>query len=344
VNHIAIDLGGRESQICVRAADGTIVAEDRWPTRSLKKYLKGLPRSRVVVETCAEAFGVADMALSTGHEAVVVPATLVRALGVGARGLKNDVRDARNLSQASCQMSSLPSVHIPTQVSRERKMACGMREALVGTRTKLVNTVRGWLRGQTLPVLPTGAVETFPGRVRAFVKKHDRPLPDCVERQLKVIEVMNEQVVIADRELEVLAKQDPICKRLMTVPGVGPLTSVRFLAAIDEVGRFPDAHALQSYLGLTPGEDSSSNRKRITSITKAGARQLRWCLVQAAWSAQRVRGNDPMVAWAKRIGERRGKGIATVALARKIAGVLYALWRDGSSYEMARAADTISAE
>jgi transposase len=180
--------------------------------------------------------------------------------------------------------------------------------------------------------------------VRAFVKKHDRPLPDCVERQLKVIEVMNEQVVIADRELEVLAKQDPICKRLMTVPGVGPLTSVRFLAAIDEVGRFPDAHALQSYLGLTPGEDSSSNRKRITSITKAGARQLRWCLVQAAWSAQRVRGNDPMVAWAKRIGERRGKGIATVALARKIAGVLYALWRDGSSYEMARAADTISAE
>src|SRR5689334_9563359 len=104
MNHVAIDLGGRESQICVRSSDGAIIAEDRWPTRSLKKYLEKLSPSRVVVETCAEAFGVADMARAAGHDAVVVPATLVRALGVGARRLKNDVRDARNLSEASCRI------------------------------------------------------------------------------------------------------------------------------------------------------------------------------------------------------------------------------------------------
>lgn len=337
MDHVAIDLGGRESQICIRRSDGTIVVEERWPTRSLRKYLGRLEKSRVVVETCAEAFGVADAARETGHEAVVVPATLVRALGVGARGLKNDVRDARNLSEASCRMSTLPSVHVPSQVSRDRKMSCGMREALVASRTKLVNTVRGWLRGQTLGGLQAGAPESFPDRVRKLMEKYGRTAPSCVERQLLTIDHLSEQIRAADRELEALAKNDKICKRLMTVPGVGPLTAVRFLAAIDEIGRFANAHAVQSYIGLTPGENSSSDRKRNTSITKAGSRQLRWALVQAAWCAQRARPSDPMVLWARTIAERRGKGVATVALARKLAGILYALWQHGTTYEAARA-------
>jgi hypothetical protein len=80
MNHVAIDLGGRESQIRVREADGRIVEENRCSTLSLKKYLGSLPPSRVVVETCAEAFKVADWAQSAGHEVVVVPATLVKRL------------------------------------------------------------------------------------------------------------------------------------------------------------------------------------------------------------------------------------------------------------------------
>jgi len=340
MDHVAIDLGGRESQICIRRSDGTIVVEERRATRSLGKYLAGLEKSRVVMETCAEAFGVADAARKAGHEAVVVPATLVRALGVGARGLKNDVRDARNLSEASCRMSTLPSVHVPTQISRDRKTACGMREALVGARTKLVNTVRGWLRGQALGVLPTGDVVSFPARVGKLLEKHGRTAPDYVKRQLGVIDHLNKQIGESDKELEALAKGDPTCQRLMTVPGVGPVTAIRFLAAIDDVGRFPDAHAVQSYIGLTPGENSSSDRKRNTSITKAGSRQLRWILVQAAWSAQRSRPKDPMVVWARQIAERRGKGIATVALARKLTGILYALWSNGTNYEASRASAT----
>lgn len=341
MDHVAIDLGGRESQICVRRADGTIAMEDRWPTRSLGKYLARLEKSRVVVETCAEAFGVADAALALGHEAVVVPATLVRALGVGSRGLKNDVRDARNLSEASCRMARLPSVHIPTQVSREIKASCGMRDALVGCRTKLINTVRGWLRSQTLGALPSGAPTSFPGRVRKLMAKHDRAMPGCVARQIAVLESLNEQLVAAEAELEELSKKDPVCRRLMSVPGVGPLTALRFAATLDQVERFATAHAVQSYIGLTPGESSSSERKRNTSITKAGSTQLRWTLVQAAWCAQRTRPADPMVVWAKEIAQRRGKAIATVALARKLAGILFALWRCGTCYDPHRAS-TIS--
>jgi hypothetical protein len=87
VEHLAIDLGGRESQVCVRNVEGTILEERRCPTASLKKYLSGRPQSRVVLETCAEAFAVADAARVLGHEVRVVLATLVRALGVGSRGL-----------------------------------------------------------------------------------------------------------------------------------------------------------------------------------------------------------------------------------------------------------------
>jgi transposase len=147
MEHLAIDLGGRESQICVRSQDGQIVEERRCRTARLPEYLATRPHSRVVVETCSEAFWVADAALATGHEVRVVPGTLVRSLGVGARGVKTDRRDARALSEVSCRLD-VPSVHVPSRVARQRKTLCGMRDALVGSRTKLINTVRGWLRAE----------------------------------------------------------------------------------------------------------------------------------------------------------------------------------------------------
>ena len=142
MDHVAIDLGAKKSQICVRGADGQILEEKRWPTKDLDTYLAGRPTSRVIVETCSEAFAVADAATRMGHEVRVVSATLVRSLGVGARRTKTDRRDAQILSEVSCRID-LPSVHVPSRQARERKTLCGMRNALVGTRTKLINSMRG---------------------------------------------------------------------------------------------------------------------------------------------------------------------------------------------------------
>jgi len=326
MEHIAIDLGGRESQVCARNEVGEIVDERRVRTASLDDYLGQRPPSRVVVETCAESFAIADRATARGHEVRVVAASLGRALGVGARRVKTDERDARALSEVSTRID-LPSVHIPSAEARHLKSVCGMREALVQCRTKLINTVRGWLRSQTLR-LRSGAAASFCERVRARVSE----LPPHVERQLRAIESLTEQIRAADEQVSSYVKQSEVCRRLMTVPGVGPVTATRFVATVDDVGRFADAHALQSYLGLTPGENSSSDRKRRISITKAGSVAMRWALVQAAWSARRCRTRDPMVEWSRGIEQRRGKRIAVVALARKISGVLFALWRDGTSY------------
>lgn len=331
MQHVAIDLGGKESQVCVRSTEGQILLEQRIATRSLGIFLKRQPHSRVVLETCAEAFHVADLALSCQHEVRVVPATLVRSLGVGARRIKTDRRDAQVLSEVSCRVD-LPSVHVPTELARRRRTMCGMREELVASRTALINCVRGWTRTALLKIGPATSA-TFPKRLRAATLERPDGLPQHVERLLLVIDSLNEQIKLADAELEELAQHDPVCARLMSVPGVGPVTSVRFVAAIDDVSRFPSAHAVESFLGLTPGENSSSERKQRTGITKAGPAAVRRALGQAAWALRGHRPLDPMCQWAMQIEQRRGKHVATTALARKLAGVLFALWRDGSRYE-----------
>lgn len=334
MQHVAIDLGGKESQVCIRNEAGKIVQETKVATRKLATFFKQQPSSRVVLETCAEAFRVADLALERGHQVRVVPATLVRSLGVGARSTKTDRRDAQVLSEVSCRID-LPSVHVPTDLARQRRTLCGMREALVSSRTALINNVRGWTRTQLLK-LPPATSKTFPERIRATALARPEGLPEYVERLLKAIDALNEQIAAADEELTQIAENDPICARLMSVPGVGPVTSVRFAAAIDDVTRFPSAHAVESFLGLTPGENSSSERKQRTGITKAGPAAARGALVQAAWNLRRTRPLHPISQWATKIEQRRGKFIATVAVARKLAGILFALWRDGSTYDATR--------
>jgi len=331
MEHCAIDLGGRKSQICIRAGDGTVLFEGQHDTSSLPHYLRELPhKCRVIVETAAEAFRIADAAMAAGHEVRVVPATLVRTLGVGARRTKTDRRDARTLSEVSCRID-LPSVHIPSAQSREWKTICGMHDALIASRTKLINNLRGWLRGQGLR-LRVGQAPTFARRIRALLHSP----PDYVTMQVEALAGLDEKIQLSEHRIAALAGSDELCTRLMSVPGVGPSTAVRFVAAIDDLTRFESAHKVEAYLGLTPGESSSSERQQRLSITKAGPATVRWVLVQAAWVLQRrCRSAQarPLQLWAIEVAKRRGRHAATVALARKLAGILYALWRDGTRYQ-----------
>jgi len=207
---------GTGIKVCIRTADGTIVEERKLPTRKLEKLVAEWAPSRVILETCAEAFRIADAVIAAGHEVRVVPATLVRTLGVGSRGVKNDEKDARVLSEVSCRID-LPSVHVPSAMARHLKSMCGSREALVEARTKLINNARGWLRTQLWRVR-TGATSTFPDRVRAHAVANRLELPEHLERELQVIEMIIVQVHAADRQLRQLAREHPVCKRLMTVP------------------------------------------------------------------------------------------------------------------------------
>ena len=125
MEHLAIDLGGKESQICVRSSDGQIVEERRCRTATLPAYLATRPRSRVVVETCSEAFRIADAALSSGHEVRVVPGTLVRSLGVGARRVKTDRRDAQVLRSPAASICPRFTCPAGRRGSARRCAGCG---------------------------------------------------------------------------------------------------------------------------------------------------------------------------------------------------------------------------
>jgi transposase len=160
----------------------------------------------------------------------------------------------------------------------------------------------------------------------------DEWTPAHVELVLLVLDEINKRIREADVQLAQAAESDPICKLLQTVPGVGVLTTMYFVWAVDNIERFANAHALQSYLGITPGENSTGLRRQVTSITKAGPPDVRRMLTQACWVMLMHRPDDPLVKWAKLVAARRGKKVAVVAMSRKLAGILYAMWRDGTPY------------
>ena len=136
---------------------------------------------------------------------------------------------------------------------------CVSREALIKTRTQLVSRVRGYVRARLGRVV-RATPETLPKRVRQALLEDAEGLPAHLERVLAVLDAVSEQIAEADVELRLLAEADARMTRLMTVPGVGPVTAARFVAAIDDVGRFPSAASVASYLGLVPGEDTTGFR------------------------------------------------------------------------------------
>ena len=113
-------------------------------------------------------------------------------------------------------------------------------------------------------------MKTLPERVRAYAASLPTPLPEHVERQLQTLSLMPEQVEAATKQVKRRADAHPVCQRLMTVPGVGPVTALWFVAAIDDPTRFSASHHVQSYVGLTPGDRSSGSVSRTTGVTKAG--------------------------------------------------------------------------
>jgi transposase len=206
-----------------------------------------------------------------------------------------------------------------------------VRDALVRTRTGYIALTRALLRRHGWRV-PTGSAATFSRRVLAL-SLPGRLLSE-VAPLLAVMRTVNQQLAYSDGAIETVTRPDARVQRLRTVPSVGPVTAAAFVATIDDAGRFHRAHEVEAYLGLVPRELSSGESQRRGRITKAGNRRMRWLLVQAAVSILRLR--DPRTAalrhWATGIAARRGKKIAVVALARRLAGLLYAMLRDGTTY------------
>jgi transposase len=161
--------------------------------------------------------------------------------------------------------------------------------------------------------LPLGAI---PSTVRE----------DC----LALLRVLDEQIRRLDHELVQRWGDDPRVQRLRTIPGVGPFTAILLILELGEIQRFPSAKHLASYVGLTPRVRASANRVRMGHFSKEGNRLLRWALVVAATQAARRPG--PLRAWFRAVQQRKGMKIARVALARRLAEIVYQIWKQDMDF------------
>jgi transposase len=152
-----------------------------------------------------------------------------------------------------------------------------------------------------------------------------------------VLEQLDAQIAVTDAKLEKLSAEEPVVTLLKTAPGVASVVAAAFVSVIDDAGRFRNAHQVEAYLGLVPSEDSSGGRRKIGSITKQGNSYLRALLTQSAWAILKAKGSDdPLQLWAEKIAQRRGNRIAVIALARRLVGVLWSMWRHDTVYDPSR--------
>jgi transposase len=332
MDHIGIDVHKRESQICILAEGGEIVDQRiRTEPERFAAALGTRPHARILIEASTDSEWVARCLEALGHEVIVADPNFAPMYATRSRRVKTDRRDARALAEA-CLLGAYRPAHRLSDPQRHVRGRLLVRDAVVRTRTRYISLIRALLRQHGFRV-PSGSAESFAQRVQ------DLPLPgrlrSVVAPLLALMRPLNRQLTYSDATIEHLAVQDPRVPRLRSVPSIGPVTAAAFLAAIDDVGRFHHAHQLEAYLGLVPREYSSGETQRRGPITKAGHSRTRWLLIQAAVSILRrcPPQAEDLRTWALRIAARRGKQLAVVALARRLAGILYALLRDGSVFE-----------
>lgn len=339
---IALDLGAKSVSWCeVRGGEvvrrGTVSsAEDLW--RAIAP-----PPARVAFEACREAWHVHDLLRDSGYEPVMVDTTRVRQLGVGQHGRKNDRLDAEVLARA-LERGWLPQAHVLSDGGRRLRELQEVHRCLVRTRASATAHARELARGRGRR-LPGCAPEDLVARVR------EQPLDEetraVLEPLLQTLDPLHVRIAQVEQRISALCESatDPIVQRLASVHGVALTVAAAYVSVIDDARRFHHAGQVVSYLGLAPREDTTGgpDRQRLGAITKKGNRYARAMLVQAAWCIVRSHDtSDPLVRWAHAVVRRRGKSRAAVAVARRLARLLWALWRDGTYYDPQQVADASS--
>jgi transposase len=331
----AIDLHSKESEIRIVTAAGEVVSHRRVATRRdvLTTVFGARGRMQILLESGNESEWVAQHLESLGHEVIVADPNYVPMYAHRGRGIKTDRRDVIALAEANRLRIYRPA-HRVSAAQRTVRRHLQVREPLVRMRTQMINVMRGQLRSEGLRV-QSGRAESCVTRYEALAVP--AALRAVFEPLVHALAALGPLIAAAAAWAHQAAHGDTVARRLMTAPGVGPITALSFHATLDDVARFCGPNAVSAYVGVVPHEASSGERQRRGSITKAGPTHLRAVLVQASWNVWRSpRGSATLHAWVHRLAERRGKRIAIVALARRLTRILFAMWRDGRDFQAAR--------
>ncbi len=331
----AIDLHSRYSQIRI-ITDEQVLSDARVRTarETLVKAFAGYGAMRILVETSTDSEWVAQALEAAGHTVVVIDPNFAPTYGTRSRAAKTDRRDVEALAEAN-RRGWYRATHRVSSAQRAVRQRLTARQQVVRARAGVVAVVRALLRQEGVRA-PSGTTARFAERVRGLTVP--AAASEAITPLLRVLDALSTEIAAFDDQIAGVARTDAVIQRLQTTPGVGVIVGTAFRAFVDDVHRFARADQVSAALGLVPREDSSGERQRRGHISKAGPRDLRALLVQAAWSCWRSRAGGHLRAWADRLAARRGKRIAVVALARRLSRILFAIWRDETSFRTAAVA------
>lgn len=331
---VGVDLGDSRSQICrIDQESGAILEECRLTTTtaSFQSYFAGLAPHLIVIESGTHSPWVARLLVQLGHEVIVANPSKVRAISASLR--KTDQRDARCLAQLGrVDPELLAPVHPRSEEAQKVLAVVRSREGLVRARTQLINQVRGTVKAFGAR-LPASSTASFARKVQEALPAELKP---ALERLIRMIAALSEEIAGYDHDVEAWAKKWPAAQRLRQIRGVGALTSLVFILILGDPLRFARSRAVGAYLGLVPASRASGGSSPQLPITKHGDRLLRRLLVQASHYILGRHGQDSDL---KRFGlklaqhgGRNGKKRAVVAVARKLAVLLHRLWVSETDY------------
>lgn len=337
-HYAGIDVSLEASQICIVDERGAVVSEAkvasdpmalgrhlaRWQGELERVGLEAGPLSQWLHAGLAGA-GFPVVCLETRH--------LKGALS--AQRVKSDRNDARGMAQV-VRAGWYKAVHVKSRQSQERLALLTARRLLVGKLTDVENGVRGLLRNFGGKLGQVGRAG-WEGRVRECLAGAPGLLA-TVEPLLAVRATLRQQLGKLDRQVLRTVRQDGVCRRLMTVPGVGPVVSLTYVAAVDDPARFQRSRAVGVHFGLTPKRYQSGEIDHSGAISKAGDEMVRTALYEAATCLLgRVSRFSSLKAWGVRLAKQRGAQRARVALARKLAVVMHRMWCDGTEFRWSQA-------
>lgn len=334
-----LDVSLEETAVCIVDDAGKIVREARVASEpeALVAFFWGcgLMMERVGLEACSLTAWLHGGLSEAGLPAICIEARQAKA-AMGAMPNKTDRNDARGIAQIM-RTGWYRAVHVKSPSCRSWRALLTARRMVLNKRRDVENGIRALLREVGLKV-GTPSRKDFAARVRELAAD-DAVLMSLAESLLSVVAVLTEQVERLTKQVLDEVKVEPTCRRLMTVPGVGPLTALAFRATIDLPDRFRKSRDVGAHLGLTPRRYQSGETDVQGGISRCGDELARTALYEAAhsllirstkWSALR--------AWGMAIAKRRGMARARVAVARKLAVILHRMWADGTEFRWGKQA------
>lgn len=331
--YAGLDVSLKETSVCVVDEAGAVVKELVVPSDpgALVGFFGrlGLPLERIGLEACSLTAWLHDGLREAGLPAVCMETRQAKA-AMGSMPVKTDRNDARALAQI-VRTGWFRAVHVKDERCRSWRALLGARRMVLNKLRDLENGVRAALRESGIK-LGTPGRKRFTSRVR-ILAADDPVLGALVEPLLTIIETMVRELERLTRQVLDIVRDEPVCRHLMTVPGVGPLTALTFRATIDTPDRFRQSRDVGAHLGLTPRRYQSGEIDVVGRISRCGDEMARTALYEAAHSLLvRTKKWSTLRAWGMKVAKRRGMARARVAVARKLAVILHAMWRDATPF------------